>query len=310
MEDKEFRVPREKDLTNRIFGKLKAIRPTQDRDHNYVVWECICECGNTHYVRSGNLLIGSVQSCGCQGKGKWKALDLTGKKFGLLTAMEPTGEKDKKSNIWECYCDCGNIAYFSARDLKQKGKKSCGCLDTSGITDLTGEKFGMLTVIEKTEKREHNTVVWKCKCDCGNETFVTSRDLIHHRKMSCGCGNKSKKDLTGQKFGLLTAIEPTNERDGSNVVWKCKCDCGNETFASTTALTSGGKKSCGCLLKATRRNLSGQTFGKLTVLEATDERQSGSVVWLCRCDCGNTARVSSRRLTQGAITSCGCDKKK
>ena len=54
-------------------------------------------------------------------------------------------------------------------------------------------------------------------------------------------------DLANMKFGKLTAIEPTEERDGTSVVWRCFCDCGNECLVSTRSLMSGNTKSCGCL---------------------------------------------------------------
>lgn len=52
-----------------------------------------------------------------------------------------------------------------------------------------------------------------------------------------------KDDLTGQKFGRLTAIEfiPDNHK------WLCKCDCGNYKEVVTSKLTSLHTKSCGCL---------------------------------------------------------------
>lgn len=56
---------------------------------------------------------------------------------------------------------------------------------------------------------------------------------------------KSKIELTGQKFGKLTVIEPIEKRVGG-WVWKCKCDCGNETEANVSKLRRGKKKSCGC----------------------------------------------------------------
>jgi hypothetical protein len=57
------------------------------------------------------------------------------------------------------------------------------------------------------------------------------------------------KDLSGQKFGRLTVLEPTDGRKGSSVVWLCKCECGNFCEASASALSTGTKKSCGCLRK-------------------------------------------------------------
>lgn len=121
------------------------------------------------------------------------------------------------------------------------------------MNDLTGQRFGHLTVIEKTKERKHGCIIWRCKCDCGNETKVTSHNLVSGDTKSCGCikgKNKRKpKDLTGQRFGRLTAIEPAGYRKNNIPVWRCLCDCGNETEIRENALISGNTKSCGCLRK-------------------------------------------------------------
>lgn len=54
-----------------------------------------------------------------------------------------------------------------------------------------------------------------------------------------------------------------------------------------------------------RENLSGQTFGHLTVLGDTGKRQNGNTIWHCQCDCGNTTNVVGYRLKSGNTTSCG-----
>lgn len=56
-------------------------------------------------------------------------------------------------------------------------------------------------------------------------------------------------DLTGQRFGRLVALEPTEERSDKKIVWCCLCDCGNEAFVISSHLRSGHSKSCGCLKK-------------------------------------------------------------
>jgi hypothetical protein len=53
-------------------------------------------------------------------------------------------------------------------------------------------------------------------------------------------------------------------------------------------------------------NLTDHRYNKLLVLEETDERRSGSVVWRCICDCGNTCLVSGTNLTKLKTQSCGC----
>lgn len=53
-------------------------------------------------------------------------------------------------------------------------------------------------------------------------------------------------------------------------------------------------------------NIIGDRFGRLVVLSPTKNRNRGSVVWKCLCDCGNEVRVSSNNLITGSTQSCGC----
>lgn len=56
------------------------------------------------------------------------------------------------------------------------------------------------------------------------------------------------KDIAGQKFGRLTAIErvPDGPTGNKGYMWRCECDCGGETVLSCGSLTGGNTKSCGC----------------------------------------------------------------
>jgi hypothetical protein len=57
-------------------------------------------------------------------------------------------------------------------------------------------------------------------------------------------------------------------------------------------------------------NLKGKKFGRLEALYPLDERsKDGKVIWMCRCDCGNTIPVTGVYLTTGETKSCGCLKK-
>ena len=57
------------------------------------------------------------------------------------------------------------------------------------------------------------------------------------------------KDLTGQKFNRLTVLGLGERNSSGQIQWKCKCDCGNIVFATTTYLKNGHTKSCGCFNK-------------------------------------------------------------
>jgi len=57
----------------------------------------------------------------------------------------------------------------------------------------------------------------------------------------------SKKiDLKDQRFGRLVVSHDTGERKHRQVVWHCRCDCGNEVNVVGYDLTSGRTTSCGC----------------------------------------------------------------
>jgi hypothetical protein len=114
-------------------------------------------------------------------------------------------------------------------------------------------------------------------------------------------------DLRGQRFGRLLALEPTEERHGIGyVVWRCLCDCGNMTSVISGNLTGSRVRSCGCLRPRTTIDITGQRFGKLTVIKPSEERRNREVIWQCQCDCGNISYVRSACLRRGTTTSCGC----
>ena len=122
----------------------------------------------------------------------------------------------------------------------------------------------------------------------------------------------SKIDLTGRRFGKLTALHPTEKRmDGGSVVWMCRCDCGKLAEVSAKRLTRGKARSCGCLSKPNLKDYIGKRFGRLTVLEyagtASTRGKAGTVnFWKCRCDCGEESVVSQTELQSGGTQSCGC----
>lgn len=180
------------------------------------------------------------------------------------------------------------------------------------MIDITGVRSGRLVAVRRTEHKQSGNYLWLCRCDCGNETLVIPGKILRGTTRSCGCSRKGMGavDLTGQRFGRLTALYRLEEMRGSCYVWHCKCDCGQEVDIPVNALTSGNTKSCGCAkrdaLHSRANDISGRRFGRLTAVEPLEEREAGSVVWLCRCDCGNETRVPYNSLVSGNTKSCGC----
>lgn len=110
------------------------------------------------------------------------------------------------------------------------------------------------------------------------------------------------KNLAGQKFGFLTAIQPNGQRKDRCILWLCDCDCGKQCTVASKCLIDGHTKSCGCSRKL---NLVGQKFGRLAVVKRIGKR-CDSVDWECLCDCGKTHNVITKYLRGGYVKSCGC----
>lgn len=175
---------------------------------------------------------------------------------------------------------------------------------------LTGSVFGYWTVLDRHEKNENGGYRWLCRCKCGTEKMILARNLKNGSSKSCGCMRREqqrKKDLTGQTFGELTVLSPA---DGHDDRWLCRCGaCGKGCSVPQRTLLSGKKLHCGCRTKRdhTRQDITGTRFRMLTAIAPTERRDyKGSVIWRCRCDCGNEVEVSYSTLKHGTLTSCGC----
>ncbi|NRG30670.1 hypothetical protein [Niallia circulans] len=178
-------------------------------------------------------------------------IDIRGEKFGLLTAIEPKGIAKDGSITLLVSCDCGtdNIE-VSGSDLRRGRNKSCGCLRKNRYlhverAELMGKTFGKLTVIGYRYGTDKAPFLWECLCECGETTTARTGDLRSGSVSSCGC--LKSPSLIGQKFGLLTVFEKTNQKRYGYYLWKVHCECGKETVAATIHLKNGNKQSCGCL---------------------------------------------------------------
>lgn len=177
--------------------------------------------------------------------------------------------------------------------------------------DLSGKKFGKLTVLKLIDKRDpKKTSLWLCRCDCGNEKETSYRCLKEGNTKTCGqtqC-NPNFINLKGEVFGSLTAIEMTDTRNScGSVYWLCECKCGIRKNVDGSSLNQGRIKSCGkpeC--KPNFINISGKKFGNLTVIKvAKFGGHHGDTTWLCECNCGNTKIAPSTSLRNGSIGGCG-----
>lgn len=192
-----------------------------------------------------------------------KLIDITGQKSGMLTVIkevEPWVLPDgRRQRMFQCLCDCGNVCNVRLNDFRSGKSTSCGCKRNLAnhirmFEDLTGQTFNRLTVIKRVKdsvrKNGEKKVRWLCKCQCGNEVYVTSDALKSGNTKSCGCyrtdviRKRCFKDLTGHVFGHLTVLS-FDHMQGKFSMYKCLCDCGTQCIVSGNHLRTGHTTSCG-----------------------------------------------------------------
>ena len=167
-------------------GRLTVAAPTEKRKNGYTVWRCSCDCGGEILLDTRRLQRQTVTDCGCVSNVRPGQRDIAGMRFGMLTAVEPTGQVIRGSTVWRCRCDCGGEVCAPLHRLTAGYRKSCGCLSHPPRKDYIGKRFGRLTVTGYAGKLDgmHR---WKCICDCGNETVVGQTLLQTGKTKSCGC---------------------------------------------------------------------------------------------------------------------------
>lgn len=129
----------------------------------------------------------------------------------------------------------------------------------SKLIDLTGQKFGRLTVIKMVENVKTKNGKSKgqclCECECGNIIKVPSSTLKSGNTKSCGCLKKEKiqqfENLTGKRFGKLNVVkyshkEYNKKTQNYTFYYICKCDCSNKIIKSDRYLKYTKVPSCGC----------------------------------------------------------------
>lgn len=202
-----------KDLSGQIIGQWEVLHRdnlVQTKNHTY--WLCKCMmCGVQKSIRS-DVLQKDGARCECE------LYNPVGKRFERLLCVK----KDETiPQSWICNCDCGKTISVKGYCLKQ-GQQSCGCLNREKavkvlqehLPTLTGCRFGKLTVIASVPERNRGSRVWKCICDCGNISYVTTYNLIHGITKSCGCIISGAEEYIGlllQKMNITYQTQVTFE---------------------------------------------------------------------------------------------------
>lgn len=266
----------------KVKTRLKEINPNIEILSNEYVnskSKLICKCLIDNHVWEatyGNLSAG--KGCPvCVRKKAEDEFDITGKKFGKLTAVKVSRKQKAKSGTkiyWLCKCECGNEKEVLRYNIVSGSTTSCGCakkestarIGKNKIKDISGERFGRFTVLERADNKYGKTA-WLCICDCGNEKVVSKTNLVTGGTISCGCYAKERSKGTlkeihartseryneiGNRYNRLLVIEEVEPDKNGFRRFLCHCDCGNKHVVSGAKLRNGNTQSCGCYNKDCR----------------------------------------------------------
>ena len=187
------------DLVGKKFGRLTVVSKGIDvSKYGRSYWNCVCNCGKKLGVRTSDLRTSNTKSCGCLQKeraSESNIIDLKGKRFGRLVAIEKVGVSNSRFVKWRCLCDCNTVIITDSVNLTGGDTTSCGCYQREitgkkNTKNLEGKRFGKLEVIGKQSRYfKTGQVIWKCKCDCGRYSFPLGYNLTSGRSTTCGVCN-------------------------------------------------------------------------------------------------------------------------
>lgn len=225
-----------------------------------------------------------------------RRLDLTGQRFGKLTALEPA-ENIGSMTAWLCQCDCGREAVVKTQRLRDGRTVSCGCAEPKkGLAALTYIDGTCVEMIRSRTVRSNNTsgvpgVDWLEKKQRWRASIC-----FKGKRRYLGCYEKFEDAVRARKQAEKDVFEPFLDACSGKIPQ-------SELRDIEEACPPLGRDRC-----SQRLDLTGQRFGRLTVLEPA-ENIGSMTAWRCRCDCGKETVVMTGHLRDGQTTSCGCKPK-
>lgn len=212
-----------------------------------------CDCGNLVTRRADSFnqkKRKAPYSCGCK-----NVIDMIGRSIGKLTVISELPRKRYESNhterIFLCQCDCSGTVEVTYSNFVNSAVKECS---ECRLVDPIGKTYGDWYVIREVERYispgtnyEYRNFLVKCSCGLEKEMILSSLTSAKNGCLEC---LKEKEDITGNKYGMLTAIKKsklvTHPGGQSSWMWECHCDCGKILDVSRKSLIKGGNESCGC----------------------------------------------------------------
>lgn len=203
--------PRFVDLTGRVFHRWTVIERAPN-DQGKAVWRCRCECGTEKLIKTVGLIRKNgrgSKSCGCLRRDR-----------GLAVSHDEWVKRGRRAALKAANLRRSGKGQPVEERLQQRRDAAAAMVKLRAI-DLTGKNFSRLSVIEKAGRNTHGPL-WRCRCECGTEVTVNTRNLRSGNTQSCGCWKRELFLLRAERGRLsqknhrsMRAVGlPANELEG------------------------------------------------------------------------------------------------
>lgn len=247
------------DLSGIRFGRLVVLMKSDKSKNNERLWVCRCDCGNVIETKRSLLKKGSVKSCGCYKN------EISTERLKAIKEQARIDENIRIESLKNEIIFDYRENNFTKKDIGAKYKipyQNVGkILDSWKV-----EKPKVVRACEQKKAGKNSKKQFspeqlgqmKKMYEDGMSLVSIGREFNVAKSVIARClkmqnitlrSPKTMVDITGKRFGKLIALEPTDKRDpnGGNVIWKCKCDCGNIVETLAISLIKGNTTSCGCI---------------------------------------------------------------
>lgn len=236
------------------------------------------------------------------------SVDFSGMKIGKLDVVRFFDTYERKT-LWVCTCPCKNriLATFDGETFSNYDSGRCTHsvfnYSFSWLLEGAGSKANSYYMYGVPESAPEHV-----DQDNAAETIHEAiKTAYNSNKGPARSKRTSHENYIGTKWNSLTVVGPTEERKNRTVIWEFKCECGEIVLETLQRVSSGTKKSCGCVeVRKLEEALRGSRSGKLTFVKI-DPNDKRTVI--CKCDCGETVPLRKSAFVNKHFASCGCAKR-
>ena len=211
--NRSFNLSRNK-FEGLTFGRLTVRERTVQS--GTMCWVCACSCGNEKIATTRYLKSSPEPSCGCaerEAAAARRFIDLSGRRFGKLVAVEHVGFDASRKSKWRCLCDCGSVHIARGNSLVSGRTISCGCARREDETYMSADalaKSAAKCARRRALKRDAE----------GSHTAQQVSELFERQRGRCACcSGKLPREYHRDHIVALA-------NGGTNWIWNIQLLCG------------------------------------------------------------------------------------